>query len=138
MPVACSPPPTADALEMPAAGSTISRLVEFRERLTVLHNSNSVPFRVVASSGGVAEGIVSEGQGYGLLLAGVALASETPGTPGFHAALSFGEELFAGWLAGETVQSAAEQLPKQLHKMSAKIFLHVRHFGRVPFGDCGI
>ena len=81
-----------------AAGSTSSRLIEFRERLTVVHQpASSSPFRVVRSSGGAAGGVVTEGQGYGLLLAGVALAGQSIGSPGWRSTLSFGEELFAGW-----------------------------------------
>ena len=76
----------------------LSRVLEFREKLTVVHQpASSLPFRVVRSSGGAAGGIVSEGQGYGLLLAGVSLASQPAGSPAWRATLSFGEELFAGW-----------------------------------------
>ena len=47
--------------------ATAARLLEFREKLTFVHQpASSLPFRVVRSSGGAAGGIVSEGQGYGL------------------------------------------------------------------------
>ena len=82
----------------PLAGSSATRLVEFREKLTELVRPEGTgPFRIVKSSGGAAGGVVSEGQGYGLLLAGVTLSTQSPGTPAYRATLSFGEELFAGW-----------------------------------------
>ena len=66
----------------PLAGSSATRLLEFREKLTALiqPEGSSQPFRVVKSSGGAAGGVVSEGQGYGLLLAGVTLSTQTPGS----------------------------------------------------------
>ena len=81
------------------AGSTATRLVEFRQELTTLirPDPHTAPFRIVKSAGGAAGGVVSEGQGYGLLLAGVTLSTQTPGTTAYRATLSFGEELFAGW-----------------------------------------
>ena len=84
---------------MPAsAGSTTARLAEFKQALTTLHDpSSKMPFRVVMSSGGVAGGVISEGQGYGMLLAGIALASQPPSSPAWQEALSFAQELFAGW-----------------------------------------
>lgn len=94
--------------------ATSARLIQFREKLTVVHQpASAVPFRVVRSSGGAAGGIVSEGQGYGLLLAGVALASQPPGTPSWRAALSFGEELFSGWRRMcELSKSACQDEPR--------------------------
>jgi hypothetical protein len=83
----------------PLAGSSATRLLEFREKLTALiqPEGSSQPFRVVKSSGGAAGGVVSEGQGYGLLLAGVTLSTQTPGSTAYRATLSFAEELFSGW-----------------------------------------
>ncbi|KAL1500493.1 hypothetical protein AB1Y20_013150 [Prymnesium parvum] len=81
---------------MPEAAlpSSLTRLLEFRDRLTLPLTPAG---RAVQSSGGVAGGVVSEGQGYGLLLAGLTLTSEARGSAGWQAALLFGEELFAGW-----------------------------------------
>ena len=65
---------------MPLLRSSCVALTEFATDLTVLVPSDAkyAPrARAVLSSGGVADGVVvSEGMGYGLLLAGVALASE--------------------------------------------------------------
>ena len=83
--------------------STLTRLTEFREKLTSLPSKGSGAgeqhFRVVHSSGGAAgaKSITSEGMGYGLLIAGVAVASQPESSAGWRAALTFGEELFAGW-----------------------------------------
>ena len=99
--------------------STMTRLMEFRAKLTTL-SGGTAPFRVVHSSGGAAGGVVcsastspctwrlalsccaaalqvSEGMGYGLIVAGIALSTQPTGSPSWRAALSFGEELFAGW-----------------------------------------
>ena len=75
--------------------STFARLQEFRDVLTMESAGNA---RVVRSSGGAASGgVVSEGMGYGLLLAGIAAAAEERGSDSWRASLSFGEELFVGW-----------------------------------------
>ena len=75
--------------------STFARLQEFRDVLTVESGGNA---RVVRSSGGAASGgVVSEGMGYGLLLAGIAAAAEERGSDSWRASLSFGEQLFVGW-----------------------------------------
>ena len=75
--------------------STFARLQEFRDVLTVESAGNA---RVVRSSGGAASGgVVSEGMGYGLLLAGIAAAAEERGSDSWRASLSFGEQLFVGW-----------------------------------------
>ena len=82
--------------------STLARLSEFRDKLTVLSKDAvhpAAPFRVVRSSGGAAgsRSVTSEGMGYGLLIAGVAVATQPEGSSGWHVALKFGEELFSGW-----------------------------------------
>ena len=86
---------------MPLLRSSCVALTEFATDLTVLVPSDAkyAPrARAVLSSGGVADGVVvSEGMGYGLLLAGVALASEPRDSECWRKALSLGEELFAGW-----------------------------------------
>ena len=75
--------------------STFARLQEFRDVLTVEVAGNA---RVVRSSGGAASGgVVSEGMGYGLLLAGIAAAAEERGGASWRASLWFGEQLFVGW-----------------------------------------
>lgn len=81
--------------------STLARLVEFREKLTSLSpaSGSAMPFRVVHSSGGAAgiKSVTSEGMGYGLLIAGVAVATQPEASASWRAALTLGEELFAGW-----------------------------------------
>ena len=83
---------------MPLLRSSCVALTEFATDLTVLVPSDAkyAPrARAVLSSGGVADGVVvSEGMGYGLLLAGVALASEPRDSECWRKALSLGEELF--------------------------------------------
>jgi len=74
--------------------TTLSRLVEFRDKLT---STAADGVRVVHSSGGAAGGVISEGMGYALLLAGLAMSSERPSSPEWQTALAFGEEIFAGW-----------------------------------------
>eukprot|EP00966_Prymnesium_polylepis_P305128 7050627-Prymnesium_polylepis.1 len=82
----------------PADGTkALERLVQFRDALTaVVAIRNGYQVRAVRSSGGAAGGVVSEGQGYGLLLAGAAAASF-----GNHAnrslAIEMGYEFFLGW-----------------------------------------
>jgi len=66
--------------------------------LTTLVDSNSTAVaRVVHSSGGAAGGVVSEGQGYGLMLAGLLAASLPPSHASRPAVLARGYELFRGW-----------------------------------------
>ena len=65
------------------------------------------------SSGGVAGGVVSEGMGYGLLLAGITAAVEERGSASWRSALFFGEQLFAGWrqMCDRTVNSCQNDDP---------------------------
>ena len=83
---------------MPALQSTSTRLAEFKSAITVTLGLPPNQYRIVRSSGGVAaDGVVSEGMGYGLLLAGVALSQNEAGSAEHSAALTFGEELYTGW-----------------------------------------
>jgi hypothetical protein len=71
----------------PKMASTLARLVEFREKLTSLSpaSGSAMPFRVVHSSGGAAgiKSVTSEGMGYGLLIAGVAVATQPEASCGW-------------------------------------------------------
>ena len=78
--------------------NALERLVQFRNALTaVVGIRNGHDILAVRSSGGAAGGVVSEGQGYGLLLAGAAAAT----FDGHHAnrtfAIAMGYEIFLGW-----------------------------------------
>ena len=55
------------------------------------------PPRVVLSSGGAAGGVISEGQGYGLLLSAAALAALPPSDPSRAAAVDGAFSFFMGW-----------------------------------------
>lgn len=80
------------------AGQAFRRLQHF-ERLTsvVKRNADDAGIRVVLSSGGAAGGVISEGQGYGLLIAGAVLGSLDPEDHRFAYALRIAHELFLGW-----------------------------------------
>lgn len=76
--------------------SSFQRMVQFRDTLTTV----VVPLtgaRVVQSSGGAAGGVVSEGQGYGLLIGGTVVASLNPADPRWAVAVTFTYQLFLGW-----------------------------------------
>ena len=92
--------------------TTYARLQEFRDVLTVEVAGNA---RVVRSSGGAATGsVVSEGMGYGLLLAGITAAAEARGSASWRAAIWFGEQLFAGWrrMCEESRESCQDDDPR--------------------------
>ena len=94
------------------SATTYARLQEFRDVLTVEVAGNA---RVVRSSGGAATGsVVSEGMGYGLLLAGITAAAEARGSASWRAAIWFGEQLFAGWrrMCEESRESCQDDDPR--------------------------
>lgn len=70
------------------------RLDEFISLLTTTLPSGA---RVVQSAGGAAGGVISEGQGYGLLAAAAALAAMPPAAPSRVAAVGRAFHLFLGW-----------------------------------------
>jgi len=76
----------------------LARLNDFK-RLTsvVARNAESSSVRVVLSAGGAAGGVVSEGQGYGLLIASAVASALSPDHPQFGHAIQVGYELFLGW-----------------------------------------
>jgi len=91
-------PTSASWAAIPAHVLSLERLDEFKDTLTSIVGATSEgEIRAVHSSGGAASGVVSEGQGYGLLLAGVLAAA----LPASHTRrgdiLNFGHELFLGW-----------------------------------------
>ena len=100
-----SPPPLPTHLvPLPWAQATTSslslaRLTEFRDSLTsvVATDGNGNNVRAVHSSGGAAGGVVSEGQGYGVVLSAAVLA----GLPRTHTSrpsvLTLTLELYLGW-----------------------------------------
>ena len=79
-----------------AAGTGKARLFEFVNALTDQPISGSKA-RAVHSSGGAAGGVVSESQGYGLLLSGAVLASLQPGDADYQRITDLTHEMFLGW-----------------------------------------
>jgi len=77
-----------------AVGSSYARFTQFLTVLTTLEAGNA---RAVHSSGGAAGGVVSEGQGYGLLLAGATAGSIGSSDPNFKWTTDRAYELFTGW-----------------------------------------
>eukprot|EP00435_Cladocopium_sp_Y103_P070144 s71_g34.t1 len=78
------------------AGSGKARLFEFIAALT----DQPVPgsqARAVHSSGGAAGGVVSESQGYGLLLSGALLAASPLNDPDRQKLMDYTYEMFLGW-----------------------------------------
>ena len=73
---------------------TLARLDEFTAALTSTVNTST---RVVHSSGGAAGGVVSEGQGYGLLLAGAAAAALPSSHPRHADTTELALEYYWGW-----------------------------------------
>ena len=96
-------PPTTDPdepLDFPgkvfvtaSAGPGLQRLYEFIDKLTNQPVPGSVA-RAVHSSGGAAGGVVSEGQGYGVLLTGTYLALLDPGDQDWHQMLDYFYQMF--------------------------------------------
>lgn len=76
-------------------GDSVTRFSEWISRLTTMENNNA--YRAVHSSGGAAGGVVSEGQGYGLLMGGLVVASMPANHPKRQWALQTTYELFLGW-----------------------------------------
>ena len=94
-PVPSPGPGPSGAFRTSTVGSSKDRLFEFADALT----NQPVPgskARAVQSSGGAAGGIVSESQGYGLLLAGSLLASMSSDSD-FGRVSELTHELFLGW-----------------------------------------
>jgi hypothetical protein len=85
-------------------GDSYERFVEFLDELTSTLSENSSTerrIRIVHSSGGAAGGVVSEGQGYGLLIGG-AVAATLASTMGvrseeFDYSVQTTLEMFRGW-----------------------------------------
>jgi len=110
-PPTVAPPPTTlspTSSDVPPAtlstdlvGDSYDRYIEFLDELTTTLDTNDAATRVVQSSGGAAGGVVSEGQGYGLLIGGATAASlaSTTGTrsEAFDYSVETTMELFRGW-----------------------------------------
>ena len=82
------------------AGSlSLGRLEQFRDSLTavVATTAGGESVRAVRSSGGAAGGVVSEGQGYGLLLAAGVAAALGRGHARREFAVGLSYEIFLGW-----------------------------------------
>jgi len=82
---------------------SLARLDQFRRELTSIVGrradpNNDAATRAVLSSGGAASGVVSEGQGYGLLIAGLLAASLDASHPRRAEVVAFALELYNGWL----------------------------------------
>ena len=93
-----SPPNPAPGLAFTTgtAGTGKARLFEFVNALTDQPVSGSMA-RAVHSSGGAAGGVVSESQGYGLLLSGAILASLQPTDADYQRITTLTHEMFLGW-----------------------------------------
>lgn len=76
--------------------NSFQRMVQFRDRLTTVVDPLKGT-RAVQSSGGAAGGVVSEGQGYGLLIGGTVVASLDSADPKWAVAVTFTYQLFLGW-----------------------------------------
>jgi len=77
-------------------GASKARLFEFVDTLTDQPVTGSAA-RAVHSSGGAAGGVVSEGQGYGLLIAGTVLASLDADDSDRQLVSDLAYEMFLGW-----------------------------------------
>ena len=91
-----SPPPEERPFSTGTVGSSLARMYEMRDVLTSQPVLGSAA-RAVLSSGGAAGGVVSEGQGYGLLVSGAILASLPADHPDHNAVLDLTYEYFLGW-----------------------------------------
>eukprot|EP00931_Biecheleriopsis_adriatica_P045580 TRINITY_DN260_c0_g1_i9.p1 TRINITY_DN260_c0_g1~~TRINITY_DN260_c0_g1_i9.p1 ORF type:complete len:1100 (+),score=195.02 TRINITY_DN260_c0_g1_i9:55-3354(+) len=104
IPVECSPVQESTTAGVPGAitfstgraGSSLQRLQEFVTELTDQPVPDSQA-RAVHSSGGAAGGVVSEGQAYGLLLAGGVLASMSSDDPSRSWVSDLVYSFFLGW-----------------------------------------
>lgn len=76
--------------------NSFQRMVQFRDTLTTVVDPLKGT-RAVQSSGGAAGGVVSEGQGYGLLIGGTVVASLSPTDPRWATAVNFTYQVFLGW-----------------------------------------
>lgn len=77
---------------------SLSRLDEFVSSLTdTVAQQGTYGVRAVHSSGGAAGGVVSEGQGYGLMLAGIVAASLPNGHARRPEMIGLAYEFFLGW-----------------------------------------
>eukprot|EP00931_Biecheleriopsis_adriatica_P045576 TRINITY_DN260_c0_g1_i5.p1 TRINITY_DN260_c0_g1~~TRINITY_DN260_c0_g1_i5.p1 ORF type:complete len:948 (+),score=170.40 TRINITY_DN260_c0_g1_i5:55-2898(+) len=90
------PPSGAITFSTSHAGSSLQRLQEFVDLLTDQPVPDSQA-RAVHSSGGAAGGVVSEGQAYGLLLAGGVLASMSSDDPSRSYVADLVYSFFLGW-----------------------------------------
>lgn len=79
-----------------SAGSGRKRVYEFIDSLTN-QPVNGSDARAVHSSGGAAGGVVSEGQGYGVLLTGAFLAMLTPEDEDWEQMKVYFYQMFLGW-----------------------------------------
>jgi len=83
------------------AGPIVPRFFQFVNFATTVNEVTSSGFaekaRGIQSSGGVAGGVITEGQGYGLLIGGVALTSMSPTDPEFEAVLWQTYEMYVAW-----------------------------------------
>ena len=99
-PTTAFPTPTSMSLTTTAVGDSYERFVEFLDELTsTLDGEDEV--RVVHSEGGAAGGVVSEGQGYGLLIGGATAASLASSSglesEEFEYAVAMTLQLLRGW-----------------------------------------
>ncbi|CAE7208875.1 unnamed protein product [Symbiodinium sp. KB8] len=90
------PSPQKGPFSTGTVGSSLARMYEMRDVLTSQPVLGSAA-RAVLSSGGAAGGVVSEGQGYGLLVSGAILASLPADHPDYNAVLDLTYEYFLGW-----------------------------------------
>ncbi len=89
-----APNPANAPLSTTAVGDPVARFQSWVSTLTTLPSGT---FRAVHSSGGAAGGVVSEGQGYGLLMGGIVVASLPATHPQRAWAVQTTYELFQGW-----------------------------------------
>jgi expansin (peptidoglycan-binding protein) len=88
--------PGTTSLSSSAVGDSVARFKQWVSVLTTMEGGNA--YRAVHSSGGAAGGVVSEGQGYGVLLGGIVVASLPASHPDRAWAIQTAYELFKGWL----------------------------------------
>lgn len=86
----------AEVFTTATVGSSKDRLFQFVPALTSKPIAGSEA-RAVHSSGGAAGGVVSEGQGYGILLAGGVLAALDSNDPDRQTVMNMFYEFFLGW-----------------------------------------
>jgi len=85
---------TPSALSATFSVGTYTRYTQFINDLTLVQPDGSV---TILSAGGAAGGIISEGQGYGILIASVTAIAIGPSDPNYQSVITMAYNLWRGW-----------------------------------------